>query len=163
MNENIESYLHHRDPYLLVDQILNWDENEITTQKRIRGDEFFLKGHFPKAPVVPGAMLQEMTTQSAGAWIAKFKNPMKFFNTNNPDSNEYALGVLARVYSSKFKGLVRPHDELIIQVKLLAHMGDLFKFQGKVFRVDHGEKTLVMENQFGLTNISTPQFTGMKH
>ena len=64
--DKAEDYLHHRAPYLLVETIVSIDEDSIVTEKQISGDEFFLEGHFPGAPIFPGAMMQELSTQSAG-------------------------------------------------------------------------------------------------
>ena len=58
---DIEGYLHHRDPYLLVDRIVSISATEIVTEKTVTGQEFFLQGHFPGAPIFPGAMMQELT------------------------------------------------------------------------------------------------------
>lgn len=60
--ENIEDYLHHRPPYLLVESIVSISAAEIVTQKLVSGDEFFIKGHFPGAPIFPGAMMQRQET-----------------------------------------------------------------------------------------------------
>ena len=89
-------------PYLLVDRIVAVTETEVVTEKNISGDEFFLTGHFPGAPIFPGAMLQEFTTQSAGILIAAKYNPMEQYDTQDPFHNEYALGVLVRVRRSRF-------------------------------------------------------------
>ena len=64
---SVEDYLHHRDPYLLVRNVESIGDTSIETSTVVTGDEHFLGGHFPGAPIVPGAMLQEMTTQTAGS------------------------------------------------------------------------------------------------
>ena len=100
---DIEGYLHHRDPYLLVDRIVSISATEIVTEKTVTGQEFFLQGHFPGAPIFPGAMMQELTTQSAGILIAAMYNPMQEYNTQDPLFNEYALGVLVTVKQARYK------------------------------------------------------------
>ena len=92
--KNVTGYLHHRAPYLMVDEVASVASEVVVTRKKVTGDEYFFAGHFPGASIVPGAMLQELTTQSAGILIAAEYNPMSDFNTEDPFHNEYALGVL---------------------------------------------------------------------
>ena len=51
---NVEDYLHHRDPSLLVRNIESIAENSIETSTVVTGDDYFLGGHFPGAPIDPG-------------------------------------------------------------------------------------------------------------
>ena len=87
-------------------------DDEIQTEKLILEDEPYLTGHFPGAPIFPGALMQEFTTQSAGILIAARHNPMRDFNTEDPFYNEYALGVLAKVSGARYKGFARPGDTM---------------------------------------------------
>jgi 3-hydroxyacyl-[acyl-carrier-protein] dehydratase len=76
MTNIIEQKLHHRSPYLMIDKIIDSSTDMIRTQKIPNLNEFYLQGHFPNSPVVPGAMMQEMTTQSAGLLITLFHSPV---------------------------------------------------------------------------------------
>ncbi len=62
--EEIEKILPHRSPMLLLDEV---EEREGVSYGyyTVRGDEFFLKGHFPNYPIVPGVILCEILAQSA--------------------------------------------------------------------------------------------------
>ena len=154
--DRIEDYLHHRSPYLLVKEIVSIEPNEIVTQSVISGDEHFIVGHFPGAPILPGAMMQEMSTQTAGILIASQYNPMEVYNTEDPFFNEFALGVLVKVKNARFRGFARPGQSLNIKVTLVEKVGEMFEFSGSV-SVD--DKT-IMRNQFQLTNIPSKTLQG---
>lgn len=147
--DSIEDYLHHRAPYLLVEEIVSIGEDRIQTRTTLRGDEFFLQGHFPGAPILPGALMQEMTTQTAGILIAARFNPMEEFNTHDPHFNEYALGVLMQVQKARYRSFARPGDTLEIVVELVERADRLFDFRGSVAV---GERP-IMQNEFRLANI----------
>jgi len=154
--ENVEDYLHHRRPYLLIDRLVSVDENTVVTETKLTGDEFFIAGHFPGAPILPGAMMQEMSTQAAGILIAARYNPMEEFNTEDPFFNEFALGVLVKVKHARFRGFARPGDELEIKVMLQEKVGEVFDFQGVITVA--GKK--IMQNEFQLTNILSKTLQG---
>jgi len=151
-----EDYLHHRPPYLLVETIVSITDNTIVTERLVSGEEYFLKGHFPGAPIFPGAMMQELTTQSAGILIAARHNPMEVYNTHDPHFNPYALGVLVRVKQAKYKGFARPGDRLHVEVKLNETISGIFDFSARI-TVD---RKLITQNQFQLTNVLSSILSG---
>ena len=153
---NIEDYLHHRPPYLLVERIVSIKPTEIETEMAVAGKEFFLQGHFPGSPILPGAMMQELTTQSAGILIAAKYNPMKEYNTHDPLFNDYALGVLVKVKQARYKGFVRPGDTLNVKVILNEHVDTMFDFSATISVGD----TIIMRNAFQLMNIRSTVLSG---
>lgn len=91
--EEIKTILPHREPMLLLDEVTLQGE-EAVGHYTVRGDEFFLQGHFPQNPIVPGVILCEILAQSAcvlmqehlkegqlpvytGLDKVKFRNPVK--------------------------------------------------------------------------------------
>lgn len=82
---------------LLVDEIRDNGDGTVTGSYTVRGDEFFLQGHFPDEPIVPGVMLCEMAAQCSCLLVAeqvkgkrtlyagmnnvKFKNPVRVGDT----------------------------------------------------------------------------------
>lgn len=151
-----EGYLHHRPPYLLIEQVVSITTDEVVTEKRLSGEEFFMAGHFPGAPILPGAMMQEMTTQSGGVLIAAEYNPMQDYNTSDPDHNEYALGVLVKVGKSRFRGFARVGQLIEARVTLRETIESLFDFTATVT----ADGKPIMQNQFQLTNILSSALTG---
>lgn len=95
--EEIKEILPHREPMLLVDEAFKNEDGSVTGRYTVRGDEFFLQGHFPNYPIVPGVILCEMAAQSscmlmadslkgkialyAGMNNVKFKNPVRVGDT----------------------------------------------------------------------------------
>ena len=154
--DRVEDYLHHRPPYLMVDEIEAIELGSIVAITTVNPDAFFIAGHFPGAPIVPGAMMQEMSTQSAGILIASKYNPMESFDTHDPFFNEYALGVLVRVRNARFRGFARPGDRLRITVDLKEIVGNVFEFAA---RIKCGDNT-IMRNTFQLTNIPSKALQG---
>ena len=154
--ERIEDYLHHRPPYLLIDQVVSLDDRTVVASTVVRPDAFFIQGHFPGAPILPGAMMQEMTTQTAGVLIAARYNPMEEFNTHDPYFNKYALGVLVKVNRARYRGFARPGDALQVNVTLNEQVGEMFDFNGEV--ICAGKR--IMQNSFRLTNILSTTLQG---
>ena len=93
-----------RPPFLFVDKIINRTEKTITTTLKLTGDEDFFKGHFPGNPIMPGVLLQEALFQSGAALMAGMSGG--------------GLGVVTRVQNAKFKNMVKPGDELEMEVTL---------------------------------------------
>lgn len=146
--EKITKLLHHRAPYLLVDEVISIDQSNIQTCTNFSLEKFpFLLGHFLGAHILPGAMMQEMTTQSAGYLMTKFYSPVE--NYDSETTKGFAIGVLSKIYHAKFLGIVKPGEEVITTVKLIDHQDSYFVFEGTV---QANQKT-VLKNKFALSII----------
>ena len=86
--EEIKQYLKHREPMLLLDTVdlqteVDAQGNEVVVAYAsyyVRGDEFFLQGHFPDYSVVPGVILCEMMAQSCGLLLGdEVKTKLTFY------------------------------------------------------------------------------------
>ena len=154
--DEVKDYLHHRPPYLLVERIVKITPTEIVIEKTVTGQEYFLAGHFPGAPIFPGAMMQELTTQTAGILIAARYNPMKEYNTCDPSFNEYALGVLVKVQQARYKGFARPGDTLNVTVVLNERVSHIFDFSAAITV----KGSTIMRNAFQLANIESKVLRG---
>jgi 3-hydroxyacyl-[acyl-carrier-protein] dehydratase len=148
MQAEIKKLLHHREPYLMVSEIISDKEDFIETVKTPQANEGYVLGHFPGAPVVPGAMLQEICTQSAGILITKYHSPVP--NYDSEKTKGWALGVLNKIEFAKFLSIVKPTSSISAKVKLIAKQDNLFKFRAKVYQ----DEQLKAKINFNLVNIS---------
>ena len=94
--EEIKTILPHRDAMLLLDDVEN-QAGVAVGHYRVRGDEFFLQGHFPQNPIVPGVILCEILAQSACVLMAEHMTAGK-------------LPVYTGLDRVKFRNSVRPGD-----------------------------------------------------
>ena len=94
--EEIMTILPHRDNMLLLDEVENHDGMAVG-RYTVRGDEFFLKGHFPGHPIVPGVILCEILAQSACVLL---RDTME----------EGTLPVYTGLNNVKFRSPVKPGD-----------------------------------------------------
>lgn len=148
MTIDIKKRLHHRPPYLLLDEVIEHSKKAIHVRKLNSIDDEYIKGHFPNAPVVPGAMMQEMTSQAAGLLITEYYSPVPDYDSEN--TKGYALGVLRAVHHAKYKKFVKAQDTLDIKVELIGNIDNLFHFKGRI----EVNSEVVMSNEFSLVNIS---------
>lgn len=149
--------LHHRPPYLLIDEVIKHDSKEIHAVASPSMNDFYLQGHFPGAPVIPGAMMQEMTTQTAGLLIAEYFSPVPDYDSET--TKGWALGVLRAVHHAKYKKFARPGDRLIIKIKLIDNFENSFRFKGQI----EVEDEKIMSNEFTLINISEDKLIGLNN
>lgn len=138
----------------MIDEVITHSREKLHARKTPQLSEYYLMGHFPGAPVVPGAMLQEMTTEAAGLLIAEHFSPVEDYDSEK--TKGYALGVLRAVHGAKFKSFARPNDELDIHVQLLENIDNAFRFKAYIEHL--GVK--IMSNEFTLINISEDKLKG---
>jgi len=106
--EAIEEILPHREPFLLIDKVLELRPGEgAVALKTVRADEWYLTGHFPGRPVMPGVLIVEAMAQAAAVLSLRSlgqKNDAKWVY--------YFVGI----DGTRFKRPVTPGDQLRIEV-----------------------------------------------
>ena len=119
--QQIHDAIPHRDPFLLVDQIVARTENRIECTKTFTGSEDFFAGHYPGYPLVPGVLLCEAAMQ-AGAILLSDKLA----------EAEGKVPVATRMNDVRFKRMVRPGETLSMEVELVEQLAGAFFLKAKV-------------------------------
>ncbi len=121
----IEAAIPHRSPMRLLDEIISQDDRRIVCQKTFSADDFFVQGHFPGHPIVPGVIQCECCLQ-AGAILLSRLTP----------TTDGIVPVATRMDNVKFKKMVHPGDTVQIDVTLNERVGTAYFLTGKVLLND---------------------------
>lgn len=105
--DEILKILPHRYPFMLVDKIIEQSEdgNRIVGLKNLTFNEHFFQGHFPDNPIMPGVLQLEAMAQVAGVML------------NSRSGNEGRIAYFMSIGNAKFRKVVKPGDQLIIEVE----------------------------------------------
>ncbi len=116
--------LPHRYPFLLVDRAEDFHPNvSIVGIKNVTANENFFQGHFPENPVMPGVLIVEAMAQTGAVLMSKS------LDIGVEGKSIYFLSIT----EARFRAPVRPGDTLRMNVVVLRHRGDVFKFRGEAF------------------------------
>jgi 3-hydroxyacyl-[acyl-carrier-protein] dehydratase len=119
----IQKYLPHRYPFLMVDGILEIERlKRIVGIKNVSATESHFQGHFPGQPVMPGVLIIESMAQTGGLLLL----------LEVPDRQNKLLFFVA-VDGARFRRPVVPGDQLKIEMNVLAWRGDFCKLEGKAW------------------------------
>ena len=112
----IEAILPHREPFLLIDEVLELEPGErVVAKKTVREDEWYLAGHFPGRPVMPGVLIVEGMAQTGAVAVL------------SQEENRGRLALFAGIDDVRFKRIVEPGDELVYECTLEAVRGPVGK------------------------------------
>jgi 3-hydroxyacyl-[acyl-carrier-protein] dehydratase len=116
----IQKYLPHRYPMLLVDRVeeLVLDDH-IRAFKNVTYNEELFQGHFPNAPILPGVVIIEALAQASG---------ILGFRTMNQTPDDGYLYLFAGIDDVRFKRKVVPGDKLTLESKVITRKRHIWKF-----------------------------------
>ena len=120
--KKIESLLPHREPMLLIDELINIVHlKSATAIVKVRKNSFFVQGHFPGQPVMPGVFIVEAFGQAAAALTAYGVDPKEYENK---------LVYLMGVEKARFRNPVLPDCELHLDIEAIRSHGRVWKYKG---------------------------------
>ena len=123
--DQIRNLLPHREPMLLVDELYNIKKlQSATALVKVRTDSFFVQGHFPNNPVMPGVLIIESFGQAAAALTASGLDKSTYENK---------LVFLMGVEKARFRNPVIPDCDLILNIQAIRSHGRVWKYQGEAF------------------------------
>ena len=126
LNKNqIRSLLPHREPMLLIDELANIKKLQSATGiVNVKKNSFFVQGHFPDQPVMPGVLIVEAFGQTAAALTAYGLDRSTYENK---------LVFLMGVERARFRNPVIPDCKLILQIEAIRSHGRVWKYKGEAF------------------------------
>ena len=120
--KQIENLLPHREPMLLVDKLINIVPlKSATAIVYVKKTSFFVQGHFPGQPVMPGVLIVEAFGQAAAALTAHGIDPKEYENK---------LVYLMNIEKARFRNPVLPDCELHLDIEAVRSHGRVWKYKG---------------------------------
>ena len=123
--EQIINLLPHREPMLLIDELINIKKLfSATAIVNVRKDSFFVQGHFPGNPVMPGVLIVEAFGQAAAALTAA---------GIDKETYENKLVFLMGIEKARFRNPVIPDCKLELKIQAIRTHGRVWKYKGDAF------------------------------
>jgi len=122
---DIEKLLPHREPMLLINSLTNIEKlTSATGVVSVRKNSFFVNGHFPDNPVMPGVLIVEAFGQTAAALTAHGIDKATYENK---------LVFLMGIEKARFRNPVIPDCELLLNIEAIRSHGRVWKYKGQAF------------------------------
>ena len=123
--EQIEKLLPHREPMLLIDELYDIIKlKSAVGVVQVKKNSFFVQGHFPGQPVMPGVLIVEAFGQSAAALTA---------HGIDKSTYENKLVFLMSVEKARFRSPVIPDCKLLLHIEAMRSHGRVWKYKGEAF------------------------------
>lgn len=113
----------HRYPFLMLDRVLEFEPgNRLVAMKNVTINEPYFAGHFPQKPVMPGVLILEAMAQACGLLAVR---------TTGITVEDGVILYFAGIDKARFKRVVEPGDQLVIDCSALRSKRDIWKFEAK--------------------------------
>ena len=123
--KDIENLLPHREPMLLIDELINIKKLfSATAIVNVKTNSFFVQGHFPGQPVMPGVLIVEAFGQAAAALTAHGLDKSTYENK---------LVFLMNIEKARFRNPVIPKCKLELKIEAIRSHGRVWKYKGDAF------------------------------
>ena len=123
--DQIKELLPHREPMLLLDELINIKKlHSATAIVNVTKKSFFVQGHFPGQPVMPGVLIVEAFGQAAAALTA---------NGLDKKTYENKLVFLMNIEKARFRNPVIPDCKLELNIEAIRSHGRVWKYKGEAF------------------------------
>ena len=123
--QQIENLLPHRKPMLLIDELHDIEKlSSATAVMYVKKDSFFVQGHFPENPVMPGVLIVEAFGQAAAALTAHGLDKETYDNK---------LVFLMGIEKARFRNPVIPDCKLELKIQAIRTHGRVWKYKGEAF------------------------------
>lgn len=135
--DQIKEIIPHRDPFLLIDEILEMEVGvSVVAQKTLKEDEFWFKGHFPGQPVQPGVLTIEMLAQAGAVCILSMPE------------HKGKIALFAGIDKAKFRQQIKPGDTVRLEVEIVKIRGHIGI--GTALATVNGKRAVSAEIKFAL-------------
>ena len=123
--DEIANLLPHREPMLLIDELRDIKKlHSATAIVNVKKDSFYVQGHFPYNPVMPGVLIVEAFGQAAAALTAQGIDKKEYENK---------LVFLMSVEKARFRKPVIPDCKLELKIEAIRSHGKVWKYKGEAF------------------------------
>tara|TARA_E500000178_G_scaffold324055_1_gene350190 strand:- start:73 stop:522 length:450 start_codon:yes stop_codon:yes gene_type:complete len=123
--DQIKELLPHREPMLLLDELINIKKlHSATAIVNVTKESFFVQGHFPDQPVMPGVLIVEAFGQAAAALTAHGLDKSTYENK---------LVFLMNIEKARFRNPVIPKCKLELKIEAIRSHGRVWKYKGDAF------------------------------
>lgn len=119
--DGIKAVIPHREPFLLVDEVLEMSDRHVVALKHVRPDEAYFRGHFPNEPIMPGVLIVEAIAQAGAVCLL------------SQEAYRGKTAYFGRMNNVRFRRKVLPGDTLRLEMTVDSLRGTVGKGTGRAY------------------------------